>query len=131
MKTYKKSGLTEMEPWNEEDYPPIRMTLVSVSQADRENGSPKVGDMIAHNPKNPGDEWLVAEKYYKENYEIAHPTNDAKKDSPEMLEVKELVGHCWVHSGYLKCGFKQMTSAQKYLFDEIIGEVCKQSSEGE
>ena len=56
---------------------------------------------------------------------------DAKKESPELLEVKELVGHCWVHSGYRNCGLKQMTSAQKYLFNEIIREVCKQSEGSE
>ncbi len=43
---------------------------VSISDADkRENGSPKIGDMIAINPKNSTDQWLIEEKYFKENYE--------------------------------------------------------------
>lgn len=42
---------------------------VSISEFDRLNGSPKIGDMIARNPKNHLDQWLVAEDYYKENFE--------------------------------------------------------------
>ena len=46
---------------------------VSISDQDLENGSPKLGDMIARNPKNHKDEWLVAEKYFKDNFEPADP----------------------------------------------------------
>jgi hypothetical protein len=42
---------------------------ISISAADKENGSPKVGDMIARNPKNWSDMWLVAEQYFKDNFE--------------------------------------------------------------
>lgn len=43
---------------------------VSIDEVDKiENGSPKIGDMIAINPKNPTDQWLIEEKYFKENYE--------------------------------------------------------------
>lgn len=42
---------------------------LSVSHSDRENGSPKIGDWIARNPKSPNDQWLVSEEFYKENYE--------------------------------------------------------------
>jgi len=31
-------------------------------------GSPKEGDMIARNPANHKDQWLVAAKYFKENF---------------------------------------------------------------
>lgn len=43
----------------------------SISQVDLDNGSPKDGDMIARNPKNHNDKWLVARKYFKENLEPA------------------------------------------------------------
>ena len=43
---------------------------VSISKADKDNGSPKEGDMVAINPKNPNDRWLVAEQYFKDNYEL-------------------------------------------------------------
>jgi|GEM_PF-5987469 len=41
----------------------------SVSQADKDNGSPKEGDMIAMNPRDGTDTWLVAEKFFRQNYE--------------------------------------------------------------
>ena len=44
---------------------------VSISSADLGNGSPKIGDMIARNPKNHDDKWLVAEKYFNDNLELA------------------------------------------------------------
>jgi hypothetical protein len=42
---------------------------VSISQADKEAGSPKRGDMIARNPKNHNDKWLVAKQYFLDNFE--------------------------------------------------------------
>lgn len=42
---------------------------VSISQADKDAGSPKLGDMIARNPKNHEDQWLVAKDYFEENLE--------------------------------------------------------------
>lgn len=42
---------------------------VSISSEDRAQGSPKVGDMIARNPVNHEDQWLVAEKYFNDNFE--------------------------------------------------------------
>ena len=42
---------------------------VSISQEDLKNGSPKIGDMIARNPKNHNDQWLIAEQYFKDNFE--------------------------------------------------------------
>lgn len=41
---------------------------VSISKSDKENGSPRIGDMIARNPKNHEDQWLVAEKYFHDNF---------------------------------------------------------------
>ena len=42
---------------------------ISISDEDLKNGSPKPGDMIARNPKNHKDQWLVAEQYFKDNFE--------------------------------------------------------------
>jgi len=64
---YKRKGLSEMRPYVEgED-----LTRVSISAADRDNGSPKIGDMIARNPVNHDDQWLVAKKYFEDNLEPA------------------------------------------------------------
>lgn len=66
-KQYKRRGLSEMRPYViGED-----VTGVSISEADKENGSPKDGDMIARNPNDYGDQWLVAKKYFEDNLEPA------------------------------------------------------------
>ena len=44
-------------------------TIVSISQVDEDMGSPKKGDMIARNPKNHNDQWLVAKEYFEANFE--------------------------------------------------------------
>ena len=46
---------------------------ISVSAEDIKNGSPKVGDMIARNPKNHADKWLVAAQYFADNFEPLTP----------------------------------------------------------
>jgi ribosomal protein S8 len=55
---YIQSTETDMG-WNE----------VSISVEDRMAGSPKIGDMIARNPKNHDDQWLVAKQYFDDNFE--------------------------------------------------------------
>ena len=42
---------------------------VSISQEDLKNGSPMLGDMVARNPKNRKDQWLVAKQYFEDNFE--------------------------------------------------------------
>lgn len=66
-KQYKRKRLSEMRPYIlGED-----VSNVSISEADKINGSPKEGDMIARNPKNHADQWLVAKKYFEDNLEPA------------------------------------------------------------
>lgn len=65
-KKYKRKGHAEMCPWVEG----FDMERVSVSASDKENGSPKDGDMIARNPKSHADQWLVAKKYFEDNFEL-------------------------------------------------------------
>jgi hypothetical protein len=62
---YRRKQIAELAPWT----PGFDMTGVSVSAADKEAGSPKAGDMIARNPKNHDDKWLVSKTYFEENFE--------------------------------------------------------------
>lgn len=62
---YRKKGTQPLTPWSEG----MDMEGVSISVFDLSNGSPRVGDMIAHNPDDPTDRWLIAEKWFKNNYE--------------------------------------------------------------
>lgn len=63
---YRRKSISEMRPYIEGE---VLDSKVSISEADRNNGSPKAGDMIARNPKNHNDQWLVAKEYFEENLE--------------------------------------------------------------
>ena len=71
---YKRKGLSEMRAY----VPGEDVSHVSISAPDKESGSPKRGDMIARNPKNKTDQWLVAQKYFEDNLE---PAEDAPQNS--------------------------------------------------
>mgnify|MGYP001610612667 CR=1 FL=1 len=64
---YRRKQIAELMPWT----PGFDMSRVSVSAPDKEAGSPKAGDMIARNPKNHDDQWLVAAAYFADNFESA------------------------------------------------------------
>lgn len=64
--------------------------LISVSPEDINNGSPKPGDMIARNPKNHDDMWLVAKQYFEDNLEEATP-NGGFGEAIEALKQGKLV----------------------------------------
>lgn len=64
-KQYRRKQIAELRPY----IPGEPMDGVSISAPDLNNGSPVEGDMIARNPKNHDDKWLVSEKYFKDNFE--------------------------------------------------------------
>lgn len=64
-KQYRRSQIAELRPW----VPGEHMQTISVSNEDKSAGSPKLGDMIARNPKNHNDQWLVAAQYFHDNFE--------------------------------------------------------------
>jgi len=64
-KHYRRTQVAEMRPYQVGD----DLNGVSISNVDRNAGSPKQGDMIARNPKNHSDKWLVAAKYFADNFE--------------------------------------------------------------
>jgi hypothetical protein len=66
-KKYRRSQIGELRPYIVGEF----LAGVSISGPDREAGSPKLGDMIARNPKNHEDQWLVAAQYFKDNFEEA------------------------------------------------------------
>ena len=64
-KKYRRKSVSEMMEWKEG----VDLTNVSISNVDLENGSPKEGDMIARNPNNHDDKWLVSKQYFLDNLE--------------------------------------------------------------
>lgn len=76
-KQYRRSQIAELRPVTDEEIE-LRQFIttrsqnrepISVSSEDLKNGSPKKGDMIARDPKNHNDQWLVSEKYFNDNFE--------------------------------------------------------------
>lgn len=64
-KQYRRTQIAEMMPW----IAGTDMIGISVAKVDSDAGSPKFGDMIARNPANHVDKWLVAEAYFLANFE--------------------------------------------------------------
>ncbi len=64
-KQYRRKAIAELRPYEEGE----PLLSVSISEADRLAGSPKVGDMIARNPKDHCDQWLVEAEYFADNFE--------------------------------------------------------------
>jgi hypothetical protein len=71
-KPYFRKQIAELRPYDPDDRDRDTFSLlqgVSISKADLDAGSPKLGDMIARNPKNHADQWLVAAQYFADNFE--------------------------------------------------------------
>ena len=75
---FRRTQIAEMRPVTQEDIEAYNKFLgqiivngieISVSIRDLRDGSPKLGDMIARNPENHNDQCLVAEQYFKDNFE--------------------------------------------------------------
>ena len=62
---YRRTQVAEMRPYE----PGESIGDVSLSPEDARAGSPKQGDMIARNPANHKDQWLVAAAYFAANFE--------------------------------------------------------------
>ena len=64
-KQYQRTAIAEMRPYVDGEKLPKN---VSISQTELDNGSPKYGDMIARNPENHNDQWLVTANYFSKNF---------------------------------------------------------------
>jgi hypothetical protein len=64
-KLYRKKMTQKMRPYT----PGELMDGISVSAHDLAAGSPKLGDMIAHDTTCPSDQWLVSQEFFTSNYE--------------------------------------------------------------
>lgn len=69
-KEYVRTNIAQMRPVQENEMSITAMVdmNISISDADVKNGSPKAGDMIARNPDNHNDKWLVAKEYFSKNF---------------------------------------------------------------
>lgn len=121
-KKYRRTNIAEMREYELLETLP---DYVSISQADLDNGSPKLGDMIARNPKNHKDQWLVAKEYFEANFEEI-PENAGEK------AVYEMSIDCG-RSGYLEGIFvapkRYVEELTKGHIEVYFGEVLGKHSE--
>lgn len=76
-KQYRRKQIAELRPYvvgedlavTLRDRDGMMRIGVSISEVDQKAGSPKDGDMIARNPKNHVNQWLVAAQYFADNFE--------------------------------------------------------------
>ena len=61
-----KTAVQPMIEWHEN----VDMSKVSINEEDKKAGSPKEGDMIAFNPENLDDQWLVSKEFMAKNYSL-------------------------------------------------------------
>ena len=80
-KRYLRTNVAEMRPYE----PGEDLTNVSVSDVD----SPKLGDMIARNPRNHEDQWLVDKDYFEDNFAlIEHDDDEPFEDYTKFKTLK-------------------------------------------
>jgi hypothetical protein len=65
-KEYRRTQKSSMRPYRKGE---VLSASVSISEADLKAGSPREGDMIARNPANFEDQWLVSKAYFDVNFE--------------------------------------------------------------
>lgn len=96
-RNYRRTNIAQMRPYHEGD----DTEGISISDVDRKNGSPKVGDMIARNPSNHEDQWLVAKEYFVENFEAVEENEDTDPIvvAPHVLDKMLILA---AHAGYNK-----------------------------
>ena len=112
-KQYLRTNVAEMVEYKEgADFD---HKAISVSKEDTKNGSPEAGDMIARNPNNHADQWLVAAKYFKENFK------------EKVNEANEKTLHNYTVSGAKKNVSDLITYGNADTFQLI----CKASSKAE
>ena len=76
---YRRKQIAELRPYEPgEDLDALN---VSISAEDKKAGSPKAGDMIARNPKNHADQWLVSAAYFADNFEPIDEALDTAGES--------------------------------------------------
>jgi len=65
-KQYGRTQIAELRPYVVGE---LLSPRVSISPTNHEAGSPKPGDMIARNPHNHDDQWLITADYFTANFE--------------------------------------------------------------
>jgi len=75
-KKYQRIQIAELRPVTDEEVMSRHLASnISMSMEDKEKGHPYIGDMVARNPENHNDQWLVTKEHFKKNFK---PIDDNK-----------------------------------------------------
>lgn len=111
---YVRTNIAEMRPYEKgED-----MEGISVSEEDEKKGSPKKGDMIARNPANHKDQWLVAKKYFQDNFaELSKDEEGKTLDNTTAEQAKDKVADIkfWGDGDTFKLISKASSEKEKWM----------------
>lgn len=88
-KQYHRIQIAELRPYVQGE----NMDKVSISAPDKEAGSPKQGDMIARNPKNHEDQWLVAAQYFADNFEPIQLPKEERGEPQEWVRDGRMIAY--------------------------------------
>jgi len=90
---------------------------ISISDEDIRNGSPKKGDMIAMNPENPADKWLVSKEYFEKNYMKVPEVNTKPLDIKNAEEAKNKINdiNIWGDGDTFKLISKASSKSQGWM----------------
>jgi hypothetical protein len=92
-KEYRRIENAELRPVTAKEIKANLIEGVSIAPVDENQGSPKKGDMVARNPKNHTDQWLVAEKYFCDNFaEVGEEVREEESDSSKTLHNSNASG---------------------------------------
>ena len=53
--------------------------------------------------------------------EMSKPSKRERRLKALVRKYRRLVRHCWVHSGYVDCGYNHMDEEQRALYRRTIG----------
>ena len=132
-KGYARKGEIKLRPVTQEEIELgsdnlIEKVGVSISPEDVVAGSPKEGDMIAVNPENNLDLWLVNKEYFEKNYSLLEKCSE--KGCDIVVVEPEQVGKTYHNTD--ASGAKENVSDIVFFGDgDTFKLICKASSQKE
>lgn len=134
-KGYARKGEIKLRPVTQEEIELgsdnlIEKVGVSISPEDIAAGSPKEGDMIAVNPENDLDLWLVNKEYFEKNYSELKLKECSEKGCDIDVVDPEQVGKTYHNTD--ASGAKENVSDIVFFGDgDTFKLICKASSQKE
>lgn len=72
--------------------------------------------------KAANSQWCLNDELRNSMRVVAKKAQYNERDIEEIQELKDLIRHIWVHSGYEDCGRNKMGSDERELYDSLQSE---------